>query len=95
MLGRFGLFEAVDYGRSDAVDGRRARIVRSYMSHHQGMIMAALGNALADAPMVRRFHRDPSVASYAHLLFEQIPRGVAAPIGWRDGSPSRTADDIT
>ena len=87
MLGRFGLFEAVDFGRTDAAEPRRPRVVRSYMSHHQGMIMAALDNVLEDGAMVRRFHANSAVASHAHLLFEQIPRGVAAPIGWRDGGP--------
>ncbi len=83
MLGRFGLYEAVDFGQSDADGPRRANIVFSYMSHHQGMIMAALDNALEDGAMVRRFHADPSVAAHVNLLFEQMPRGTSTSIGWR------------
>jgi cyclic beta-1,2-glucan synthetase len=93
MLGRFGLFEAIDFGQSDASGPRRGSIVRSYMSHHQGMIMTALDNALRDGAMVRRFHADPGVAIHAHLLFEQIPQGIAAHIGWREqrrGPPTLT-----
>ena len=37
------------------------------MAHHQGMSLLALDNALHDAPMQRRFHRDPRVQA-ADLL---------------------------
>ena len=37
--------------------GPRSGIVRSYMAHHQGMILVALNNHLNGEPMQRRFHR--------------------------------------
>ncbi|HEX6862800.1 MAG TPA: glucoamylase family protein, partial [Thermoanaerobaculia bacterium] len=76
-LGRYGLFEALDFGPAPARPARPVRppkIVRSYMAHHQGMILAALGNVLLDDAMVRRFHEDPRIATVDLLLHEQMPR---------------------
>lgn len=73
-LGRYGLFEALDYGPAPARPARPPKVVRSYMAHHQGMILAALGNALLDDAMVRRFHEDPRIATVDLLLHEQRPR---------------------
>jgi cyclic beta-1,2-glucan synthetase len=89
MLRRYGFLEAIDYGPSASRHERRARVVQSYMSHHQGMILAALNNALNSDLLVKRFHSDPSIAVYDHLLYEQVPRGTAEPIGWRDAEPGK------
>ncbi|MEQ8859175.1 MAG: glucoamylase family protein [Pseudomonadales bacterium] len=89
MLRRYGFLEAVDFGPSVSRHEKRARIVQSYMSHHQGMILGALNNALNNNVLVERFHSDPSVAGYDHLLYEQVPPGTAEPIGWRDSEPDK------
>jgi cyclic beta-1,2-glucan synthetase len=101
MIGRYGLFEALDFGPSPtglraAAAGLRAaagelraaaglpatgggaagdeqRVVRSYMAHHQGMILVALDNHLNEGPMVRRFHGEPRIATVEHVLHERIP----------------------
>ncbi len=76
MLGHYGLYEAVDYTSSRLPLGEERAIVRSYMAHHQGMIVAALTNYLQDEALVRHFHADPRVRSVELLLQEQIPRQV-------------------
>ncbi|MEJ2088094.1 MAG: glucoamylase family protein, partial [Gammaproteobacteria bacterium] len=91
MVGRYGLYEAVDFGTAAPGEQRRGQIVRSYMSHHQGMILAALNNALNEAVLVRRFHAEPRIAGHVHLLHEQVPRGSADAIGWRGPEPERPA----
>lgn len=75
-MGRYGLYEALDYGALETGFERRPAIVRAYMSHHQGMIITALANHLAGNRTVLRFHQDPRVASVEYLLFEQVPRHV-------------------
>ncbi|MFN2270731.1 MAG: GH36-type glycosyl hydrolase domain-containing protein [Anaerolineae bacterium] len=74
MLGRYGLYEAIDYTRSRLSKGQKSAIVRSYMVHHQGMALLALTNYLYDDVMVRRTHADPRVQSIQLLLQEQVPR---------------------
>jgi cyclic beta-1,2-glucan synthetase len=78
LLGPYGLYEAIDFTPSRLELGQDAAIVRSYMSHHQGMIMLALANYLQHDRMVQRFHADPSIQSMELLLQEQVP--VAAPM---------------
>ncbi|HEX5719666.1 MAG TPA: glucoamylase family protein, partial [Thermoanaerobaculia bacterium] len=43
-LGRYGLFEALDFGPTDAGGPRVPDLVRCYMAHHQGMILTAVDN---------------------------------------------------
>ncbi|HVM94736.1 MAG TPA: glucoamylase family protein, partial [Candidatus Acidoferrales bacterium] len=69
--GRYGLYEAVDFSKSRLPAGVEQAVVRSFMSHHQGMILTALANYLLDDPLVRRFHSDPTVKTAELLLFER------------------------
>ncbi len=73
MMGRYGLFEALDFSPVRLELGQDAAIVRSYMAHHQGMILLSLVNYLEGEPMVARFHADPHIQSIELLLQEQIP----------------------
>lgn len=74
MLGHYGLYEAVDYTDSRLPMGETKAIVRSYMAHHQGMIIIALSNYLDDRGIVDLFHRDPRVQAVEFLLQELVPR---------------------
>jgi len=84
MLGTYGLFEAVDFtpDRAHAREsgGQPFAIVRSYMAHHQGMLLVALGNALNSRTMVQRFHSDTMIETGQVLLNERAP--VATPKEW-------------
>jgi len=54
-------------------EGRSSTIVHSYMAHHQGMILAAIGNALCGKALIRRVHADARLRSVELLLHERIP----------------------
>ena len=69
MLGELGLYEAVDHGR----------IVKSHMSHHQGMILLALCNLLTDGSVRRDFMSLPRAGAVSLLLEEKPARGRALP----------------
>ncbi|MDX1663143.1 MAG: glucoamylase family protein [Candidatus Promineifilaceae bacterium] len=73
MMGRYGLYEAVDFTQARLPRGAQQAIVRSYMAHHQGMIMLALANTLHGNSFVNRFHSDPRIGSVELLLQEIIP----------------------
>ncbi|PPU09895.1 glycoside hydrolase family 94 protein [Xanthomonas arboricola] len=72
--GRFGLYEAIDYTPSRVPRGEQHALVRSFMSHHQGMALLALDHVLRDAPMQRRFVADPQFQATVLLLQERAPR---------------------
>ncbi len=73
MLGRYGFYEAVDFTPDRLPEGRYQAVVRSYMAHHQGMVLAALDNALCADALVRRFDAHPRVQAVDLLLQERIP----------------------
>lgn len=73
MMGRYGLYEAMDYTPARLALGQEYGIIASYMAHHQAMIMLSLTNYLHDEVMIERFHRDPRIQSIDLLLQERIP----------------------
>jgi cyclic beta-1,2-glucan synthetase len=74
--GRFGYREALDYTPRRLPEGAPVAIVMSYMAHHQGMLLVAIGNVLNASVMVERFHADPLVKATELLLQERMPRDV-------------------
>jgi cyclic beta-1,2-glucan synthetase len=74
--GAYGFREALDYTARRIPAGASVAIVKSYMAHHQGMALVALGNVLNDHAMVERFHADPIVEATELLLQERMPRDV-------------------
>ncbi|MGY1519469.1 GH36-type glycosyl hydrolase domain-containing protein [Luteimonas sp. A482] len=98
--GMFGLYEAIDYTPARLPRGQSHAVVRSFMSHHQGMGLLALDYLLRDQPMQKRFVEDPEFQATLLLLQERIPRtgafhphsaevASAAPVGEVDGGQLR------
>ena len=73
LVGRYGLYEAVDFTTARLGIGQEYAAVRSYMAHHQGMILLALAAYLQGPQMVRRFHAEPMNRSVELLLQERVP----------------------
>lgn len=93
LIGRYGLYEAVDFTPERTSSDRPYAPVRAYMAHHQGMILAALDNALGDNLLVRRFGEDRRVKVMALLLHERIPQELPAEIR-RSVAAERPPPDI-
>ncbi|HSO29142.1 MAG TPA: glucoamylase family protein, partial [Candidatus Sulfomarinibacteraceae bacterium] len=74
--GRYGFREALDYTARRLPEGQAVAIVQSYMAHHQGMALVAIGNVINGGVMVERFHADPIVEATELLLQERVPRDV-------------------
>src|SRR6185503_13780988 len=74
LEGKFGFYEAVDYTASRLPRGQSAVVIRSFMAHHQGMVLLSLACLLLDRPMQRRFQSDARFRATALLLQERIPR---------------------
>jgi hypothetical protein len=69
-FGRYGFYEATQY------TSRGAKVIRSWMAHHEGMSLLALCNLLFDNPMQRYFHAEPQVMATELLLHERLPTAV-------------------
>jgi len=74
--GQYGLYEALDFGDAHKPQPARPRVVQSYMTHHQGMILVAIGNSVCNDELLKRFHRHPNIASVEYLLYERLPQRV-------------------
>ncbi len=75
--GRYGFYEAIDYTPTHLPRGQSSAVVRSFMAHHQGMSLLALGFLLMNHPMQRRFESDPSFQAIMLLLQERVPKVTA------------------
>ncbi|MEZ5286565.1 MAG: glucoamylase family protein [Vicinamibacterales bacterium] len=99
---RCGFYESIDFTdrRSARDSGTPARkgvpvVVRTCMSHHQGMALLAVANALTGDRMVERFHRSPAVAATDLLLQERVPRPPAASLRQADEDARTPASATT
>ncbi len=81
--GEYGFHEAADYTRSSNGDSGAFELVRSWMAHHQGMILLSICNLLAGSAIQNLFHAEPMVAATERLLQEKVPRRV--PVERREG----------
>ena len=77
MLGKYGFYEAIDYTPSRQRRGEASAVIQSFMAHHQGMSLLALGYLLLNRPMQRRFASDPLFQATMLLLQERIPKASA------------------
>ncbi len=68
--GEYGLFEALDFGRPDATLLEPFSVVQSFMTHHQGMTLAAITNLLLDNALPNLFHLEPMIRATEVLLEE-------------------------
>lgn len=76
MLGRYGFYEAIDYTPSRLQRNEKSNIVKSFMTHHQGMSIVALNNFINQNIMQARFHSSPMIRSAELLLQERVPTRV-------------------
>ncbi len=91
LLGKYGMYEAIDYTPSRLPRGQSSAVVRSFMAHHQGMSLLSLAYLLLDQPMQKRFVSDPLFQATTLLLQERIPGATASHFHTPDLSDIRPA----
>ena len=72
----YGFYEAIDFTKAHLQPGHKYELVKTYMAHHQGMILAAINNYINDGIIKERFHKNPCIDAADILLKERIPLGV-------------------
>ncbi len=93
--GRFGFFEAIDYTASRLHKGKRKSVVKSYMAHHQGMVLSSIVNCLQDMRMQALFHSATCVKATEMLLKEKVPsRSVTLSLGEKPDETLSYAEEI-
>jgi cellobiose phosphorylase len=97
LEGPFGFYESVDYTPTRLPRGQSSAVVRSFMAHHQGMILLSIGCLVLDRPMQKRFASEPLFQAAMLLLQERIPKPTAfhaSTVGLFDAHPRASAPDL-
>ena len=80
LMGRYGMYEAIDYTPARLPRGQSNAVISSFMVHHQGMSLLALAYTLLDQPMQKRFLSNPQFQATTLLLQERIPHAAVIPV---------------
>jgi cyclic beta-1,2-glucan synthetase len=67
----YGFYESADYVQDSATNKSEFRVVRSWMAHHQGMILLSVCNLLGNGVFQELFHQEPMVAATERVLHEK------------------------
>jgi len=70
-VGAYGYYEAIDFNGPNPVTITPFSIVKSFMAHHQGMILVSINNYINNGIMQKRFYSEPMIQSIASLLEEK------------------------
>ena len=73
----FGFYESIDFTKKHIKANKKYEVVKTYMSHHQGMAFTAMANLLTNNINQERFHRNAEIKSAEILLKERTPVKVA------------------
>ncbi len=88
LSGEYGFYDAVDHTPGRLPHGERSHVVRAFSARHQGMGLLALLKMLFEAPMQRRFARDPELRAAQALLQEALPAsGASQPAAFENDAP--------
>jgi cyclic beta-1,2-glucan synthetase len=90
LMGKYGLYEAVDHTPSRQPRGQSSTVIRSFMAHHQGMSLLSLAYLLLDRPMQKRFESDPLFQATMLLLQERVPNIIPSHVHVNELSNIRT-----
>lgn len=74
MCGKYGFYESIDYTLSRLSANEKKRIVKTYMAHHQGLILLSINNFINNKILVQRFYNNPEIEAIDILLQERMPK---------------------
>ena len=76
MRGKYGLYESIDYTVSRVPKNKKCMPVKTYMAHHQALILISINNFINDNIIVDRFMNNPELEAVDILLQEKMPEKV-------------------
>ena len=73
MYGKYGFYESIDYTPSRVLVNKKNVIVKTYMAHHQALILLSINNLINDNILQKRFMENPEIKAIDILLQEKMP----------------------
>lgn len=77
MYSNYGYYESLDFTKKHIGANKEYETVKTYMAHHQGMILTSINNYLNDDIIIDRFHKNPDIDAAEILLKERVPMGIS------------------
>ena len=76
MYGRYGFYESIDFTSSRLKRGEKNAVIKTYMAHHQGLILLSINNLFNTNILQKRFMANPEIGAVEILLEERMPENV-------------------
>lgn len=76
MYQKYGFYESIDYTPTRLKKGQEYAAVKTYMAHHQGLILLAINNLFSNHILQKRFMANPELEAIDILLQEKMPENV-------------------
>ena len=70
---KYGFFESIDFTYGRLKKDEKYAIVKTYMAHHQGLILNSINNYLNENILQNRFNKNPEIEAVEILLQERMP----------------------
>ena len=76
MLDKYGFYESIDYTPNRLKKEEHCAVVKTYMAHHQGLILLSINNLLNSQILQKRFMKNPEMQAIEILLQERMPENI-------------------
>lgn len=73
MRQKYGFYESIDYTPIRMPRGEKSKPIKTYMAHHQALILLSINNFFNNNILQKRFSANPEIAAVEILLEETIP----------------------
>ena len=76
LYDKYGFYESVDYTPGRVKSGKVCSVVKTYMAHHQGLILLSIDNLINNLVNQKRFFKNTEIEAVDVLLQERMPNDV-------------------
>ena len=73
MYGKYGFYESIDYTPYRILENEKGMPVKTYMAHHQALILLSINNLFNKKILEKRFMDNPEMKAIDILLQERMP----------------------
>ena len=73
MYNKYGFYESIDFTPERLKKGSKSATVKTYMAHHQGLILLSINNLFNNNILQKRFMQNPEINAISILLQETMP----------------------
>ena len=84
MRGKYGFYDSIDFTNERMKRSQKFIPVKTYMAHHQGLILNSINNILNNNILKERFMKNPEIDAVKVLLNERMPETVVLTKDSRD-----------